>query len=198
MAAEAAEAAQVVAVTKIKDAYSAQFSAIATERKRLSDSVAGEAWEAEMGLQEKLDRARIDELNKEEAMLQSKQDAEIEAALATKDATDGIKDSLVEVQNRLEEQNGVWDTWAQQAVEAAGRVTGALDKVPYGGTTQTTTTGSVPASVQVQPGAASSTRRAPSGDDFPDQPVNMIVDGEVFARTTAKRLLKIANGVSAR
>ena len=82
-AAAATAAAQAEAVDQIKAKYAEQFKAIDDEYKKLNDSVAAEAKEAEMGLQERADRARMEELEKERAALEQKQQEEIAAKQET-------------------------------------------------------------------------------------------------------------------
>jgi hypothetical protein len=84
-AAAAAEtaASQAAAVDAIKAKYAEGFQAIDNEYKKLNDSVAAEAEEAEMGVQERNDRARMEELEKQRAALEQQQNDEIAAKQET-------------------------------------------------------------------------------------------------------------------
>ncbi len=82
-AAEATAASQAEAVDAIKATYAEGFKAIDDEYKKLNDSVAAEAEEADMGAQERQDRARMAELEAQRAALQKQQDDEV----ASKEAT---------------------------------------------------------------------------------------------------------------
>ncbi len=72
-----AAAVQQEALDAIAAKYAESFAAIDTEYKKLNDSVAAEAEEAEMGAQERLDRARMEELEKQRAALEAQQAAEV-------------------------------------------------------------------------------------------------------------------------
>lgn len=76
-------AAHAAAVDAIKSKYAEEFKAIDDEYKKLSDSVAAEAEEAEMGAQERKDRARMADLEKQRAALEQQQAEEIAAKEAT-------------------------------------------------------------------------------------------------------------------
>lgn len=76
-------AAQSKAADEIRAKYADSFKAIDDEYKKLSDSVAAEAEEAEMGIQEQKDRARMEELEKQRAALETQQNEEIAAKEAT-------------------------------------------------------------------------------------------------------------------
>jgi hypothetical protein len=81
--AESIAASQKAAVDEITARYSEGFKKIDDEYKRLNDSVSAEADEAEMGAQERADRARMAELEKERAALELQQKTELEAKQAT-------------------------------------------------------------------------------------------------------------------
>jgi hypothetical protein len=81
--AESIAASQKAAVDEITARYSEGFKKIDDEYKRLNDSVSAEAEEAEMGAQERADRARMADLEKERAALELQQKTELEAKQAT-------------------------------------------------------------------------------------------------------------------
>ncbi len=102
VAAAAAEAAKIQqdAIDGITAKYADSFKAIDAEHKKLFESVAAEAEEAEMGVQERLDRARLEELEKERAALEQQQAAEI----AAKEETFGaIEQSGADTRQYLDE-----------------------------------------------------------------------------------------------
>ncbi len=105
VAAAAAETAQVQqdALDAITAKYADHFKAIDDEYKKLNDSVAAEAEEAEMGAQERLDRARMAELEKERAALEQQQAEEIRAKEETFDA---VLAAGVDVNERLRDVFG--------------------------------------------------------------------------------------------
>jgi TP901 family phage tail tape measure protein len=67
------------AVAAVQEKYSDTLNAIDQERKTLMDRVAAEMPEEVMGIQETLDRARIDQLDKDKAAIEEKQRLELEA-----------------------------------------------------------------------------------------------------------------------
>ena len=77
--------AQAAAADAIKAKYTDAFKAIDDEYKKLQDSVAAEAEEAEMGVQERNDRARMAELEKQRAALEQQQQEEIDSKEKTYD-----------------------------------------------------------------------------------------------------------------
>lgn len=96
--------AHTAAIEKITEKYAEQFKAIDTEYKTLSDSVAAEAEEAEMGAQETKDRARMAELEKDRAALAQKQQEEIAAEDAHFDA---LLAAGLDTNNQLRDAYGI-------------------------------------------------------------------------------------------
>jgi hypothetical protein len=80
-----AEDAQVIedahqdALAKITDQYSQTLSDIESERKNLMGRIDAEMPEEIMGIQEQLDRARVDQLDKDKAAIEEKQRLQIQA-----------------------------------------------------------------------------------------------------------------------